>query len=123
MTINGIKSITVPVSDQDKAKEFYVDLVGFETIRDLNQGPMRWLEVAPGGSATSFILMPGMPGLTPGGLKGVQLFTDNLDGDCARLSDAGVEVDGPTDRPWGRDAKFSDPDGNGYVLTAVSPGN
>jgi catechol 2,3-dioxygenase-like lactoylglutathione lyase family enzyme len=118
MTIRGIKLITVPVSDQDRAKDFYVDLLGFEVAQDMAMGPMRWLEVALKGSTTSVALLSGLPGLTPGAVKGTQLVTDDLDADCEGLRGAGVEVDGPNQRPWGREATFSDPDGNGFVLMA-----
>jgi predicted enzyme related to lactoylglutathione lyase len=116
MDIKGVKLLTVPVSDQDKAKEFYTDLLGLEVRQDMTMGPMRWLEVAPKDSSTSLALLPGLPGLAPGGLKGVQLYTKDLDDDCDSLKRAGVTVDGPNSRPWGRDATFSDPDGNGFVL-------
>jgi predicted enzyme related to lactoylglutathione lyase len=46
------------------------------------------------------------------------LETDDLDAECARLRAAGVPVDGPHERPWGRDATFVDPDGNVFVLVA-----
>ncbi|MFE9956493.1 VOC family protein [Micromonospora sp. NPDC005299] len=122
MSIKGIKLITVPVSDQDAAKQFYVEQLGFEVSQDSQMGPMRWLEVAPKGSPVSFALLPSVLGVPVGGLKGVQLFTDDLDGDCESLRAAGVKVDGPNARPWGRDANFSDTDGNGFVLMSVPGG-
>ena len=85
MSIKGIKLITVPVSDQDAAKQFYVEQLGFEVSQDSQMGPMRWLEVAPKGSPVSFALLPSVLGVPVGGLKGVQLFTDDLDGDCESL--------------------------------------
>jgi predicted enzyme related to lactoylglutathione lyase len=118
MSINGIRLITVPVSDQDSAKKFYVEKLGFEVRQDSQMGPMRWLEVAPQGSQVTFGLLPPVLGVPAGGLKGVQLFTDDLDGDCKQLAGAGVQVDGPNARPWGRDATFADPDGNAFVLMA-----
>jgi catechol 2,3-dioxygenase-like lactoylglutathione lyase family enzyme len=123
MNITGIKLVTVPVTDQEKARDFYVDVLGLEVVQDMTMGPMRWLEVTPGKESTAHLaLLPGMPGLSPGGLRGVQLFTSDLDGDCESLRAAGVEVDGPNARPWGRDATFADPDGNGFVLMASASG-
>lgn len=81
-------------------------------------GPMRWLEVAPPGAATSLVL-GSHPAMTPGSQQGVLLTTSDIDGDCTRLRDAGVELEGPDDMPWGRQATFRDPDGNGFVLSAV----
>ncbi|GAA2799483.1 VOC family protein [Kribbella solani] len=42
--------------------------------------------------------------------------TDDLDADIARLQAAGVIVEGANEMPWGKQATFADPDGNGYVL-------
>jgi predicted enzyme related to lactoylglutathione lyase len=116
MNITKIKLVSVPTNDQSRSHEFFEKL-GFAVAQDVTMGPMRWLEVAPEGSATTFVLLPGgLPGMAPGGLQGVQLVSEKIDEDCAALREAGVEVDGPNDRPWGRDASFSDPDGNGFVL-------
>lgn len=116
MNITQIRLVTLPVADQDRAKEFYEKKLGFAVVGDMTMGPMRWLEVAPEGSAPTFVLLPGLPGLEPGGLQGVQLETTDIVADCTALREVGVNVDGPHDRPWGRDATFSDPDGNGFVL-------
>ena len=120
MNITGVKLITVPVSEQDAAKEFYVNKLGLAVVQDMTMGPMRWLEVAPKGATPSLALLPGLPGMSPGGLRGVQLFTSDLDAAVSELRSAGVTVDGPNARPWGRDATFSDPDGNGFVLMAAT---
>lgn len=121
MSITKIRLITVPVSDQDRAKGFYLDQLGFEVNRDMTMGPMRWLQVAPKGADTGMVLLAGMPGLAPSGIQGVQLETDDIDADCESLRQAGVAVDGPHERPWGREATFTDPDGNGFVLVTPAP--
>jgi predicted enzyme related to lactoylglutathione lyase len=118
MNISQVRLLTAPVADQDRAKSFYVDVLGFEVIGDNTMGPVRWLQVAPKGAATSLVLAA-LPEYRPGGLQGVILDTTDIDADCARLREAGVEVDGPNDQPWGRQATFADPDGNGFVLAAV----
>ena len=45
--ITGVGTIAVPVTDQDRALEFYVGRLGFETRRDLPFGEARWIEEAP----------------------------------------------------------------------------
>jgi predicted enzyme related to lactoylglutathione lyase len=119
MTINQLKAMTVFVSDQDRAKAFYADRLGFDVRADRVVGDNRWLEVAPPKSETGFVLHRPFPGTTAGGTQGVVLASDDLDADCAALVDAGVAVDGPHDMPWGRQAIFSDPDGNGFVLSGA----
>jgi Lactoylglutathione lyase and related lyases len=121
MDISGIRNLTVFVSDQDRAKSFYVDVLGFQVRGDMTMGDNRWLEVAPADSGTAIVLHKPFPGMVAGSSQGVILDTADLDADCKALEAAGVPVDGPQDMPWGRQATFSDPDGNGYVLSASAP--
>lgn len=118
MTISQIRTITVLVSDQDRAKAFYADTLGFEVRTDLAMGDNRWLEVAPSGGGSAIVLHRPFPGLTAGSSQGVILETTDLDADVTALRSGGVVVDGPNDLPWGRQATFADPDGNGFVLQA-----
>jgi predicted enzyme related to lactoylglutathione lyase len=121
MNITHVQMLTVPVSDQDAAKAFYAGALGFEVVSDETMGPMRWLQVAPKGAETSVVLAGHMPGMTPGSVQGLMLQTADLDADCERLRGAGVDVEGPQDLPWGRQATFTDPDGNGIVLSGPAP--
>ncbi len=120
MNITHVQLLSVPVADHDRAKGFYVNTLGFEVVEDQTMGEMRWLQVAPKGAATSMVLATSLPGVAPGGMQGLILSTADIDGDCARLEQAAVVVDGPYDLPWGRQATLSDPDGNGLVLAAAA---
>lgn len=119
MNISQIKTVTLLVSDQDRAQSFYVDRLGFEVRADVRVDGNRWLEVAPPGAATSVVLHKPFPGMTAGSTQGLVLDSADLDSDVAALRAAGVGVDGPDEMPWGRQATFSDPDGNGFVLSAA----
>jgi predicted enzyme related to lactoylglutathione lyase len=121
MNITHTKLSTIPVSDQDRAKAFYVAALGFEVVVDQQAGPMRWLQGAPKSAQAGFTLTSGQPGFTPGTARGIILETADLDGDCGALAEAGVEVEGPADRPWGREATVTDPDGNRLILAAPAP--
>ncbi|MFI1964534.1 VOC family protein [Streptomyces pathocidini] len=124
MNITHAKIVTLPVVDQDRAKAFYVDLLGFEVLMDQEMGPMRWLQVAPKGAQTSFTLATSAMGaFTPGHAQGIVLETADVDAACASLREAGVEVEGPADYPWARQATFKDPDGNGLVLSTSAAAN
>jgi catechol 2,3-dioxygenase-like lactoylglutathione lyase family enzyme len=115
MAISTVRTVTVFVSDQDAARDFYVGTLGMEVKADQTFGDNRWLEVgAPQG--TTFVLHKPFPGMSAGGGQGTLLASDDLDADVARLQAAGVVVDGPNEMPWGKQATFSDPDGNGYAL-------
>lgn len=121
MPITNVKIVTVPVTDQERAKDFYVGTLGFEVLVDQRMGPVRWLQVAPKGAQTAFTLATAEQGFTPGSAAGIILQSDDLDSDCASLKQAGAAVDGPTDQPWGRQAVLADPDGNRFVLAAAAP--
>jgi predicted enzyme related to lactoylglutathione lyase len=117
MAIKDVRVVSVPVSDQDRAKEFYVERLGFDVVQDLSMHGMRWLAVAPKGGTTSLTLVTGFESMPPGSLQGLVLTTDDIDADFAELSARGVPFDGPPRaQPWGREAVVRDPDGNRLVL-------
>ncbi|GAA3042852.1 VOC family protein [Streptosporangium longisporum] len=122
MTITHVQLLSLPVADQDRAKSFYVDTLGFDLVSDNPMGPdRRWVQVAPKGARTSITLVTWFDTMPPGSLKGLVLETDDLEGDVAALSDRGVAIEGDIQRsPWGRYVTFDDPDGNGIVLQATA---
>jgi predicted enzyme related to lactoylglutathione lyase len=120
MSLTQIQTLTVFVDDQELARSFYADVLGFEVRTDVTMGDNRWLEVAPPGASTAIVLHRPFPGATAGSAAGTILASSDLDADVARLRSAGVTVDGPAELPWGRQATFTDPDGNGYVLSAAA---
>jgi catechol 2,3-dioxygenase-like lactoylglutathione lyase family enzyme len=123
MTITHVQLLSVPVTDQDRARDFYVDTLGFTLVGDTPMGDQRWVQVAPKGADTSITLVTSFPTMPPGSLKGLVLETDDLDGDVARLTGLGVPVDGGVqEAPWGRFVTLHDPDGNGLVLQATARG-
>ena len=51
--IDKVQIVSIPVGDQERARDFYVDILGFELRANDTWGEgMRWVEVAPEGSAT-----------------------------------------------------------------------
>jgi catechol 2,3-dioxygenase-like lactoylglutathione lyase family enzyme len=118
MAITHIQLLSLPVSDQDRARDFYVDVLGFDLVRDNPMGPdARWVQVAPKGAQTSITLVTWFPTMPAGSVKGTVLETDDLDGDVADLTAKGVVIEGGIqEQPWGRFVTFDDPDGNGIVL-------
>jgi catechol 2,3-dioxygenase-like lactoylglutathione lyase family enzyme len=114
--ITELGRVIIPVSDQDKALEFYTEKLGFEVRADVPFGDGdRWLEVAPPGSAAAIAIMPPYPGKTPQNEQTCVVFTTNdLDADHATLKDRGVEVEDPMggEGPVPRMFFFRDLDGN-----------
>src|SRR5262249_31713251 len=117
MTITQVQVLSWPVRDQDRSREFFVDVLGFELIRDNPFGAgQRWIEVGPKGAATSLTLVTWSDQMPPGSAQGLVLETDDVDADAAALAARGVELSPIDEQPWGRYTTFTDPDGNGIVL-------
>src|SRR5580704_1233732 len=104
MSITHVKLLSVPVADQDRAKDFYVDILGFDLIADNPMGPgQRWVQVGPKGGATSLTLVTWFETMPPGSLKDLVLETDDLDGDVRALAERGLSIpDGIREEMWGR---------------------
>jgi catechol 2,3-dioxygenase-like lactoylglutathione lyase family enzyme len=95
LNLTQVGRVAVPVSDTDRALDFYVGTLGFEKVVDMPMGPdARWVEVAIAGSATTIALAPPPPGKPAGNVDtGIILDSANLEGDHAALKDAGADVD------------------------------
>jgi catechol 2,3-dioxygenase-like lactoylglutathione lyase family enzyme len=93
--ISQVGTVFVPVSDQDRALEFYVDKLGFEKRSEfVYGGGHRWVEVAPPGSAMAIALVPPTEGRAAGGDQAHCAFaTQNIEADHATLRARGVDVD------------------------------
>jgi catechol 2,3-dioxygenase-like lactoylglutathione lyase family enzyme len=113
-SISHVRTVTVPVADQQRALEFYTDKLGFEKTLDAQFGPeQRWIEVAPADGGTT-IALPPRGDVSPGVDTGIRLSTANAEADHAALRSAGVDVDGEVLKLPGVPPMFSfrDPDGN-----------
>jgi predicted enzyme related to lactoylglutathione lyase len=118
MTISHVQLLSIPVTDQDRARDFYVDTLGLDLVADAIGPDQRWVQVAPKGSTTSMTLVTWFPTMPAGSLTGLVLATSDVDAEAERLRAAGVEVTEPEDAPWGRYVTLTDPDGNGLILAA-----
>jgi catechol 2,3-dioxygenase-like lactoylglutathione lyase family enzyme len=117
MALTDLGIVSVPVSDQDRALAFYVDVLGLELLDDSPMGPtMRWLRVAPRLAQTSITLVTWFPSMVPGSLKGLLFNTDDLEGDIDRFRAAGVVVSEVREEAWWRYVTLDDPDGNGIIV-------
>jgi len=119
--ITRINTVSLFVSDQQRARDFYVDTLGFEVTTDADMGPMgRWLEVAPPGAQSALVLLDA---------KGFKK-TDRI-GDSAQvtlrcsdvqklytdLNEKGVPVTEPETQSWGTFIRIKDPDGQEFVVS------
>ncbi|MEW2499479.1 VOC family protein [Amycolatopsis sp. NPDC047767] len=121
MTVSRIQFVTVPVADQAKARDFYVEKLGFEVVVDRGGPAGRFVMVAPKGAQTGLVLVDyPISGVTLTGPLHFQLDTTDLDADVAALRGHGIEVPEPQVMPWGRATSFRDLDGNGVGLLEPS---
>jgi catechol 2,3-dioxygenase-like lactoylglutathione lyase family enzyme len=125
----------LPVSDVDRAKEFYVDRLGFHLDVDHNAGEaFRVVQMTPPGSACSITIGVNVGAGEPGTTKGLHLVVEDIEAAQAHLEQAGVStsdvqhfVEGsmrPGPDPERRDYNsfifFDDPDGNSWAVQEVS---
>ena len=126
INVSQIGTVMVPVSDQDRAIEFYVEKLGLEKRADVPfGGGERWVEVAPAGAATTLALVPpredqaGAPVI--GTEARVALTSEDIDADHASLRARGVDVDDEIMRmgdPVPPMFFFRDQDGNRFLMVA-----
>lgn len=118
--ITQVGTVIVPVADQDRALEFYLDKLGFEKRTDIPYGDgQRWLEVAPAGAATSVAIVPPREGDAAGIDTHTAFTTEDIDADHADLLARGVDVDEEVMRmgdPVPPMFFFRDQDGNQFLI-------
>ena len=117
--ITDIRTVGVPVTDQDRALGFYTGELGFETRLDMpvEQLGGRWIEVAPPGAETTIALVPTREGVPTGVETGVRFATPDAAAVHADLQNRGVDV-GELLRWPGVPPMFAvrDQDGNGLEI-------
>jgi catechol 2,3-dioxygenase-like lactoylglutathione lyase family enzyme len=137
----NLEVVIVPVSDVDRAKQFYKGL-GWREDADIDAGAFRIVQITPPGSRCSISFGTGVTTMAPGSQQGLLLVVDDIEAARAELVEGGAPVsdvfhgpagrfhpEDPSVRLPGRDpdggsyqshAVFSDPDGNGWVLQEVT---
>ena len=112
-----LELVSVPVSDVDRARDFYADKVGFHLDVDQRvDEDLRFIQLTPPGSACSIAIGSGFLDVPPGSAQGLQLVVDDADAARQELAGRGVEVSEVQEFPWGRFVFFSDPDGNRWSV-------
>jgi len=117
--IKAIKFVGVPVSDQQRALEFYTNVLGFRVITDQPfDDNQRWIELGIGrsGSGISLFTPPGQENRI-GTFTGISFLADDVKATHRELAAKGVKfIQEPQEADWGTAAVFADPDGNQFVL-------
>ena len=115
-----LELVTIPVSDVDRAKAFYVDWGGFDPPHDhVVSDEMRFVQLTPPGSACSISIGVGLTDAAPGSVRGMQMVVADAQAAHDELAARGVEVSDVQSLPWGDFVFFSDPDGNAWAVQAI----
>ena len=129
-----LEVIVLPVTDVDRAKDFYGEKLGFAL--DVDHQPndrFRVVQFTPPGSACSITFGIGLGETTAAPVKGIHLCVADIEEAVAELRERGVAVSpirhmgqsgweegpDPERRKYGSYSFFTDPDGNGWVLQEV----
>jgi catechol 2,3-dioxygenase-like lactoylglutathione lyase family enzyme len=130
-----LEVVVVPVSDVDRARNFYAENLGFALDHDTRiSDDYRVVQLTPPGSGCSVVLGEGVAKMTPGSLKGLQLVVNDIRAARNQLVENGVEVgevqvmgpSGPRPAEDGDDLDnvgfvfFDDPDGNSWAVQQIS---
>jgi predicted enzyme related to lactoylglutathione lyase len=116
-----LELVTVPVSDVDRAKSFYVEQAGFSADHDHRvTDELRFVQLTPPGSACSIALGTGLTESAPGSAQ-LQLVVSDVAAARAELVERGTDVSEVQHLPWGSFVFFSDPDGNRWAVQQVPP--
>ena len=117
-----LELVIIPVTDVDRAKAFYADKVGFHVDMDQTvNDEIRFVQMAPPGSACSIAFGKGITDATPGSVRGLQAVVADADAARADLAGRGLDAGTVQDLAWGRFLYFSDPDGNRWSLQQLQP--
>jgi catechol 2,3-dioxygenase-like lactoylglutathione lyase family enzyme len=121
-----LELVPVPVADVDRAKAFYVEQLGFNLDFDTQASDItRFVQLTPPGSACSILIGTGIGEISemkPGSIKGLLLVVKDIHQAREMLIGRGVEVGQINEYPRGiKDAGFSDPDGNLWIIQEIPP--
>ncbi|MBB5891349.1 glyoxalase superfamily protein [Kutzneria kofuensis] len=115
-----LELVILPVSDVDRARDFYVDKIGFHLDHDHTVSEeIRFVQLTPPGSACSIAFGKGLTTAEPGSVQGLQAVVADADEVHAELVRRGAEVSEVQDLAWGRFVHFDDPDGNHWALQQI----
>jgi len=122
MLIDKIGQVMLYVNNQDESKDFWTEKLGFEIIAEETNGPMRWIEIAPKGAATSIVLHSKefVAKMNPDmnlGTPSLMYFTEKFDELYSDLKNKNVKVGEIVELPTGRVFNFADNEENYFAVS------
>jgi catechol 2,3-dioxygenase-like lactoylglutathione lyase family enzyme len=112
-----LELVAIPVSDVDRAKDFYVEKAGFVADHDHRvSDEIRFVQLTPPGSACSIAIGNGVTEAAPGSVRGMQMVVSDIEAARGALAGRGMDVSDVQVFPWGSFVFFEDPDGNRWAV-------
>ena len=116
-----LELVTIPVSNVDRAKSFYVEQAGFVADHDhVVNDDLRFVQLTPPGSACSIAIGVGLTDSPPGSAL-VQLVVPDANAARDELRARGLDVGEVETFDWGSFVYFADPDGNRWAVQQLPP--
>ena len=109
----SLSIVSVPVSDQERSKAFYRDILGFQLIREAEiTAERRWVQMKPPSGLAGITLVTWFEAMPPGSLQGLVLDTGDIDRAHEKLKAAGLDIGPVQEASWG---------GPGRSITCTEP--
>lgn len=117
-----IELVFVPVTDVERAKQFYVEQCGFHLDMEARVSEdVRFVQVTPPTSACSIAFGEGISDMAPGSQRGIQVVVSDIELAHKQLVEGGVDASEIQHLDWGSFTHFSDPDGNAWAVQQLPP--
>lgn len=114
-----LELVAIPVTDIDRAKDFYVRL-GFNADHDHTVSEdLRFVQLTPPGSACSICIGKGITAAEPGSVVGMQVVVKDIEEAEREFKSRGIDISPIDDQAWGRFIYFADPDGNKWAVQEI----
>ena len=114
--MKSIELISVPVTDQQKSKEFYLKM-GLKLEREAPFGKdQQWIQLSFPKGGTTITLVTWFPNMPAGCMQGVTISCDDIEAEIKKLNLKGIVTGKLDNTPWGKFASIQDPDGNTWSL-------
>jgi catechol 2,3-dioxygenase-like lactoylglutathione lyase family enzyme len=114
--MKSIEIISVPVTDPQKSKEFYLKM-GLQLVTEMPFGKgQTWIQLRFPGGGTDITLVNWFEHMPAGCLRGITINATNIGEDIIELNKKGIETGKIDETPWGKFVSVKDPDGNTWSL-------
>jgi len=107
--------ISVPVTDQQRSKEFYLRM-GLSVVAETSFGNQHWVQLSFPEGGPDITLVTWFENMPAGCLRGNTISSNDIQEDIKKLSANGITAGKIDETPWGKFASVVDPDGNTWSL-------